>query len=100
MAGRDHHGGVEARRITVTGGVQGVGYRAWAVGTATALGLDGWVRNRWDGSVEMVAQGDTETLQALIEACRRGPSMARVDDVRTEAAPGLTAPGFRAKPTV
>lgn len=69
------------RHITVRGRVQGVGYRAWTADQARARGLEGWVRNRRDGSVEAVISGDSESLDAMIAACRRGPSMARVADV-------------------
>jgi len=74
----------ETRHLTVTGRVQGVGYRAWTVETAAGLGLDGWVRNRRDGSVEITARGEPTALDALTEACRRGPTFARVEDVRSE----------------
>jgi acylphosphatase len=62
-----------AVRLIVQGRVQGVGYRWWAVGEARRLGLDGWVRNRADGSVELVAAGTPEELDRLQAACRRGP---------------------------
>ena len=67
------------RRVVISGRVQGVGYRAWAQYTALDQGLDGWVRNRRDGSVEAVFAGVPETVAAMIEACRRGPPGARVD---------------------
>src|SRR6185369_1624663 len=71
-------------RLTITGLVQGVGYRDWMIGTARRLGLTGWVRNRHDGAVEALIVGDDATVGAMIEACRRGPSMARVDAVDLE----------------
>lgn len=61
--------------------MQGVGYRAWTADKARARGLDGWVRNRRDGSVEAVFSGDAKTIDAMIVECRSGPSMARVFDV-------------------
>ena len=75
-----------ALRVVVTGRVQGVGYRAWIVRQARRLGLAGWVRNRADGSVELLAAGPPDALDALLEACRRGPPLARVEAVETQAA--------------
>lgn len=74
--------------VRIEGRVQGVGYRLWAERKAAELGLVGWVRNRYDGSVEAVFQGPRATVDAMIEACRRGPSAAAVTDVvaRTEEA--------------
>jgi len=72
------------RHVTVTGRVQGVGYRAWVADEATARGLEGWVRNVRDGSVEMVFAGPADVVAAMIAVCGRGPPMARVDAVRAE----------------
>ena len=68
--------------VMVSGRVQGVSYRAWCVGQAEQLGLDGWVRNRSDGAVEAVFSGPASRVDAAVEACRIGPPAARVDDVR------------------
>ncbi len=70
-----------AVRFTVRGAVQGVGYRAFAQREAAALGLRGWVRNRWDGTVEGVAIGGEEKLAAFRRALQRGPAAARVERV-------------------
>ena len=70
-----------ARRVTVTGRVQGVGYRESLVGHASAAGLVGWVRNRVDGTVEAWLQGDEAAVLRAIDWCRRGPPAARVTDV-------------------
>lgn len=75
-----------ALRVIVSGRVQGVGYRAWTVREARRLGLAGWVRNRADGSVELLAAGPEAALDALLEACRRGPPLARVDAIETHPA--------------
>jgi acylphosphatase len=84
---------MSAARKTVTvrihGRVQGVCYRAWAVSEAARRGIDGWVRNRADGSVEALLQGPPEEVDAMIEACRAGPPAARV--VRIDVAP-VTGP--------
>lgn len=69
------------RRIVVHGRVQGVGYRAWVANEARALGLEGWVRNRRDGTVEAVLAGPTETVIEMIARGRRGPAPARVDAI-------------------
>jgi len=89
-----------ARRIRVRGRVQGVGYRAWTVDVARGLGLDGWVRNRLNGSVEILAVGPAPAVDALIDRCRQGPPAARVDALDSEAALGIVASGFTPKPTV
>lgn len=72
------------RQVTVTGRVQGVGYRAWVADEASARHLEGWVRNIRDGSVEALLAGPVDVVAGMIAACRRGPSMARVDAVREE----------------
>jgi acylphosphatase len=81
---------MRTRQFRVTGLVQGVGFRYALRDEAQRLGLRGWVRNRADGSVEALAQGEPQALEALIDWARRGPPAARVDQLR-EAAP---APGM------
>ena len=68
-----------ARRILVSGRVQGVAFRAATEARARALGLAGFVRNLRDGRVEVVAQGEAAQVAALESWCRRGPPLARVD---------------------
>jgi acylphosphatase len=65
-------------RIVAAGRVQGVGFRRFVERTATSLGVRGWVRNRPDGAVELVAEASDEALDALRAALRRGPPGARV----------------------
>ncbi len=90
-----------ALRLSITGRVQGVGYRDWAMREARALGLRGWVRNRRDGSVEALAVGPDEAVQLFVQSCHRGPGPARVDAVRVEPAQGIVGEdGFSQKPTV
>ena len=72
---------MESRRWLVTGRVQGVGFRAFVMRRARELQLDGWVRNRPEGSVEIVATGPVDALSSLAEAVASGPSYARGDRV-------------------
>jgi acylphosphatase len=69
------------RRVIIRGRVQGVGYRAWTEDAALVQGLAGWVRNRRDGTVEAVFAGPADTVTAMIEACRQGPSGAQVSAI-------------------
>jgi acylphosphatase len=69
------------RHVVIRGLVQGVGFRAWTQYTALAHGLDGWVRNRRDGTVEAVFSGPPARVMAMIEVCQKGPRGARVDTV-------------------
>ena len=69
------------RQVVIRGVVQGVGYRAWVEQQVAALKLEGWVRNRRDGSVEALFAGATDVVADMIAQCRRGPSLARVDTV-------------------
>ena len=87
-------------RLTITGRVQGVGYRIWAERTATALGINGWVRNRTDGTVELLATGDDAAIASLIEACQQGPRSAVVANVAIADAEDVGSAGFTARPTV
>ena len=69
------------RHVTVRGRVQGVGYRAFVEDEALRLGLEGWVRNRRDGTVEAVFSGADHAVEKMIEACHRGPLGARVQQL-------------------
>ena len=95
-----------ARRVVIRGRVQGVGYRAWVEHQARRHGLQGWVRNRRDGSVEAVFDGAESIVADMIASCRKGPASARVDDVVEETAPadalGLRSSGeaFSVLPTI
>jgi acylphosphatase len=89
-----------ARRIRVTGRVHGVWYRGWAVDAARALGLSGWVRNRRDCSVEILAEGPDAALDAMIARCRDGPPAARVERVEVSESDEAAPAGFEARPTL
>jgi acylphosphatase len=86
--------------LRITGRVQGVGYRAWAIETAARLGLRGWVRNRSDGSVEALVTGEDDRVTAMIEGCRTGPFAARVATLAVSDADDDGSEGFRPRATV
>jgi acylphosphatase len=92
--------GEVAERFIVTGRVQGVGYRWWAVSTARRLRLRGWVRNRRDGSVEIQAIGPKPQIEAFALACEAGSVGARVTDVQRFPADDDGSPGFAEHDTV
>jgi acylphosphatase len=90
-----------ARRIVVRGRVQGVGFRYSMVDAAAALGIDGWTRNRKDGSVEAFVQGDTAAVERAIAWCRHGPPGARVTEIDVDdAAVDPQLSGFATRPTL
>lgn len=70
-----------ARRMIVSGRVQGVWFRGWTVEEAQARALDGWVRNRRDGTVEALVAGPEQAVLAMIEACHHGPPSGHVASV-------------------
>lgn len=89
--------------LSIHGRVQGVGFRDALSLQALHRGLDGWVRNRRDGSVEAMIQGDASAVEALIRWARRGPTAARVEQLDSRPADADEAatvqPGFRRLPT-
>lgn len=86
---------MERRHVVVRGFVQGVGFRYAVEGAARSRAVVGWVKNRADGAVEAVFEGEREDVDALVDFCRRGPRGAEVRDVfvAEERAEGLV--GFR-----
>ena len=86
------------RRLTITGRVQGVGYRDSMFAQAVRLGATGWVRNRRDGSVEATVCGTPCVVHTLIEWARRGPPSARVIAVEVSEGVGRFA-SFERKPS-
>ncbi len=88
-----------ASRLVIEGRVQGVSYRWWAVQTARALGLDGWVRNRADGSVEALAIGPMDAVDRFVAACREGPPHAAVRAVAATPAEDDGSSGFEQRAT-
>ena len=88
------------KKLRIRGEVQGVFYRGWSVDTARGLGVRGWVRNRRDGTVEMLVQGEEEAVKRLIERCRQGPPAARVERIDIEDSAEEAPAGFETKPSV
>ncbi len=82
--------------MTISGRVQGVGFRYSTLAQANSLGLNGWVRNLWDGRVEVLAWGPPDTMTAFEDWCRQGPLHAKVTTVNImDSQPDTTAKGFR-----
>lgn len=88
-----------AVHVSITGLVQGVGFRAWVEREAMARGLSGWVRNRQDGSVEAVFAGESGIVEQMLSACRNGPRMAEVHNVVASASDVPDSHGFQVLPT-
>ena len=78
----------KAVRATITGRVQGVGFRYWTLREAAARGLDGWVRNRADGAVEALFAGEEARVDDMLAACWRGPSFSKVAAVKIASLAG------------
>jgi acylphosphatase len=89
---REEPGSTLTRLLSVRGRVQGVGYRNYIAYKAGGLGVCGWVRNRLDGSVEVLVHGVPEAVQALIECARRGPRAAQVAAVEVQVIGAAGAP--------
>ncbi|MDQ3265457.1 MAG: acylphosphatase [Myxococcota bacterium] len=83
-------------RLRITGRVQGVFFRESTRREATRLGLQGWVRNLDDGSVEAVVQGLAGDVETMVQWCHRGPQLARVESVQvTDEADAAALGDFR-----
>ncbi len=74
----------ERLHAEVFGDVQGVGFRAFVLHRGMTYGLTGWVRNRWDGSVELIAEGPRSALEILLTDIKQGPSASTVERVETQ----------------
>lgn len=70
--------------LTITGRVQGVFFRAFVKENAQKLGVNGWARNKNDGTVEVLMQGDAVKLKQLVDACKKGPDAASVETVQVD----------------
>ncbi|MDI9349806.1 MAG: acylphosphatase [Candidatus Symbiobacter sp.] len=73
---------LQQTQLVITGRVQGVGFRDWAVAAARKLDLAGWVRNSPDGTVSLLIEGPQAACEAMIEQCHKGPATAKIDHVR------------------
>jgi acylphosphatase len=89
-----------AKRLTISGKVQGVWYRKWCEQQANKLSIYGFVRNRLNGDVEALFVGETGAIDQLIKACQEGPDHAVVQNITTEDAVGYVPARFEIKPTV
>jgi acylphosphatase len=76
-----------ARKLTISGRVQRVGFRWFAIDAASREGVTGWVQNLPDGSVEVLVEGDADAVERFERAVRQGPVSARVDAVETDILP-------------
>lgn len=82
----------------VHGQVQGVGFRWWAAREATRLGLTGWVRNRDDGAVEVLVQGEPDPVQTMVDELASGPRHAAVSGVDVDEAEPTGSTRFTVEP--
>ena len=87
-------------RMKIEGSVQAVGYRHFAITEANRLGLDGWVRNRSDGTVEALISGDTKKVEQFIMACAKGPPGSRVNNFELHKAEPPAEKGFHRRPSL
>lgn len=79
----------EIKRLMIRGTVQRIGFRVWIEREAMSLGLKGWVRNRRDGTVEVLLAGSQPMIATMIERCRKGPPLAKVQSIEIEDAAPL-----------
>ena len=83
-----------AIKVVIEGRVQRVGFRWWITEWANARNLDGWVRNRHEGTVEALFHGPEDSVRAMVESCNVGPPNARVRNVRQMQDEAPDEPGF------
>ena len=91
---------ITARRVRFEGTVQAVGFRAYAIQHARQLRLDGWVRNRADGTLEALVSGRTKAIEDFVQACIKGPPGARVTAFEIFDAEVPAETGFAGRPTL
>ena len=85
-------------RLRVEGFVQAVGYRHFVISQASRLGVDGWIRNRSDGTVEVLVSGPNTAVETLVGLCMKGPPGARVGNVELHRAEPPAEKGFHRRP--
>ena len=91
---------ITSLRLRIEGFVQAVGYRHFAIEEARKLSLDGWVRNRSDGTVEALVSGSTKAVEAFVAACSRGPTGSRVKSIDLHNAEPPEEKGFHHRPSL
>jgi acylphosphatase len=92
---------ITSLRLRIEGQVQAVGYRNFVIAEARRLGIDGWIRNRSDGTVEALVSGRTEVVEAIVAVCMRGPDGSRVKHVDLEnVAEPPSEKGFNRRPSI
>lgn len=91
---------ITSLRFKIEGFVQSVGFRNFAIQEARKLSLDGWVRNRFDGTVEILVSGRTQDVELFAGLCMKGPSGARVANVEMHRAEPPQTKGFHRKPSL
>ena len=91
---------ITSLRLRIEGYVQAVGFRNFAIVEARRLGLDGWVRNRTDGTVETLISGDTKKVEAFVASAMRGPEGSKVANVELHRAEPPEEKGFHRRPSV
>jgi len=87
-------------RLKIEGFVQAVGYRNFVIAEATKLGLNGWVRNRSDGTVEALVSGPNPAVEAIVALCMKGPPGSTVRNVELHKAEPPAEAGFKRRPAV
>lgn len=92
-------GGKTCIHLRIEGMVQSVGFRAYTVDIARRLNVDGWVRNCYDGTVEVLASGATPAVETFVAQCMRGPAFAHVENIDLSKAEPPEHHGFKRLPT-
>jgi acylphosphatase len=92
--------GITSLRLRVEGFVQSVGFRHFAMSEARKLSLDGWVRNRSDGTVEVLVSGTAKAVEAYVAVCARGPEGSRVTNIGLHNAEPPAEKGFYRRPSL
>jgi acylphosphatase len=91
---------ITSLRLKIEGFVQAVGYRNFAITEARKLGLDGWIRNRSNGNVEILISGENGAVETFVAACARGPEGSQVKSVDLEKAEPPAEKGFNRRPSL
>jgi len=91
---------ITSLRLKVEGFVQAVGFRNFAIEKAKALNLDGWVRNRSDGTVEALISGSTKSVEAFVAACTQGPAGSKITSIDLHNAEPPEEKGFHRRPSL